>query len=104
MKRLSLKFINKGKPFILKNWTVMKHKTVLEKINKLSNTISEEDKDIEFQFFCIYESLKEIDPEIEIEDVKSLHPIMLTELFNLVYNQGKYDLYFREKGKKKGSK
>lgn len=100
----TVKKFNNGKPFILPNWTVMKHKAVLENINKLPENTTEEDKDIEFQFFCIYEGLKVIDPSVELEDIKGIHPMVLTELFNAVYEEGKCDIYFREKVKKSKSK
>lgn len=103
MTKLALKFVNKGKPFKLENWTVMKHKAVLEKISKLPKNVSEEDKDIEFQFYCIYEGLKVIDSEVKLENIKNLHPIMLSQLFEVIYNEGKYDIYFREPGKKSKS-
>ena len=100
----TVKKFNKGKPFILPNWTVMKHKSVLEGINKLPKGTSEADKDIEFQFLCVYEGLKVIDPEVDLEDIKNLHPVVLVELFNTVYAEGKCDIYFRDKGKKGKSK
>ena len=104
MTKLKLQIVNKGKPFILPNWTVMKHKAVLEEINKLPKNTSEGDKDIEFQFLCIYEGLKEVDPDIELENIRHLHPTVLVELFNAVYAEGKCDIYFRDKGKKGKSK
>jgi len=104
MTKLKLKIINKGKPFILPNWTVVKHKAVLEEINKLPKGTSETDKDIEFQFFCIYEGLKEVDPNLELDDIRHLHPTVLVALFNAVYEEGKCDIYFRDKGKKGKSK
>ena len=99
----TVKKFNSGKPFKLPNWTVMKHKTVLEEIHKLPKGTSEVIKDIEFQYWAIYESLKEIDPELDIENIKNLHPIVLSQLFDAVYNEGKYDIYFREPGKKSKS-
>ena len=104
MTKLNLKFVNGGKPFILPNWTVGKHKAVLEEVNKLSKTVSEEDKDVEFQYWCIFIGLEELDPDLQIEQVRNIHPAVLGELFNVVYSEGKCDIYFREKGKKKGSK
>ena len=70
MTKLKLKLVNKGKPFTLPNWTVAKHKAVLEEINKLPKGTSESDKDIEFQYFCVYVGLKVIDQKLEIEEVK----------------------------------
>jgi len=104
MTKLNLKIVNKGKPFVLPNWTVTKHKKVLEEINKLPKDTSEGDKDIEFQFLCIYEGLKEVDPKLTLEDVRNTHPMVLAELFNVVYSEGKCDIYFRAKGKKIKSK
>lgn len=100
MTKLKLKFVNKGKPFILPNWTVKKHKAVLEEINKLPENMSEEDKDIEFQYLCIYYGLKDVDPSLDREDIENTHPTVLTTLFNAIYEEGKCDIYFREKGKK----
>lgn len=101
MTKLKLKFVNKGKPFILPTWTVAKHKMVLEEISKLPKKTSEEDKDVEFQFLCIYIGLKELDPKLSLEKVKAkMHPAVLGDLFNAVYSEGKCDIYFREKGKK----
>ena len=104
MTKLVLKFINKGKPFTLPSWTVAKHKKVLEEINKLPTNTSEEDKDTEFQFLCIYEGLKELDPNLTLNDIRNLHPTVLIDLFNAVYSEGKCDIYFRGKGNKSKSK
>jgi hypothetical protein len=100
----TVKKFNKGKPFVLPNWTVEKHKAFLESINKLPKDTSEEDKDIAFQVFCIYEGLKVIDAEVTLENVKNVHPVVMTELFNAIYSEGKCDIYFREKVKKNKSK
>lgn len=97
------KKFNSGKPFKVPNWTVVKHKNVLEEINKLPEEMGDDMKDIEFEYLTIYESLKEIDPKIEMDDIKNLHPMVLAELFDAVYSEGKYDIYFRSKGKKKRS-
>ncbi len=105
MTKLKLKFVNGGKHFVLPNWTIAKHKTVLEKINKLPTTISEDDKDTEFQLLCVYEGLKAVDPDVDLdEDIRELHPAVLIDLFNAIYEEGKCDIYFREKGKKTRSK
>lgn len=104
MTKLKLKIVNKGKPFVLPNWTVKKHKAVLEAISKLPGKLSEADKDIEFQFLCIYYGLKSVDPELELEDIKNIHPAVLGELFDAVYTEGKCDIYFRDKSKKSKSK
>ena len=96
----TVKKFNRGKPFTLPNWTVIKHKAVLEGVNKLPKDTSETDRDTEFQFLCIYEGLKVVDPEIEVDDIKNLHPAVLIDLFNAIYSEGKCDIHFREKGKK----
>lgn len=109
MTELKLKFrredgttkkFNRGKSFTLPNWTVKKHKAALEELSKLPKKLSEADKDVEFQFLCIYYGLREVDPKLELEDVRNIHPAMLGDLFNAVYSEGKYDIYFRGKGKK----
>lgn len=100
MTKLKLKFVNNKKPFVLPNWTVKKHKTVLEQISKMPKTATEDDRDTEFQILCIYESLKEIDSDVDLEKIRVLHPATHIELFNVVYNEGKVDIYFRDKGKK----
>lgn len=102
VKKYKLTIINKGKPFTMPKWTVGKHKAALARMLKENPSATDEEKNDLFNFYVIYETLKQVDPEVSIEDVKGLHPEDMVELFNEVYNAGKEGIYFRqpEKGKK----
>jgi hypothetical protein len=101
-KKYSLKIVNNKKPFIMPKWTVGKHKAALARMLKENPKVSEEEKNDLFNYYVIYETLRQVDPEISIEDIKDLHPEDMIELFNEVYNAGKEGIYFRQpaKGKK----
>jgi hypothetical protein len=103
-KKVSLEFINKGKPFIVPKWTVKKHKAALARMNDECKGMPEEDKTDEFNYYVIYETLKQVDSSVSIDDIKELHPEDLITLFNVVYNAGKVGIFFREDTKKKGKK
>ena len=98
-KKYSLEIVNNGKPFIMPKWTVKKHRAALR--NTVANTknMSDEEQQEEFNYYVIYETLKQIDDSITVDDIKNLHPEDMMQLFNDVYNAGKEGIYFRE-GKK----
>jgi len=96
MTKYKLSFINKGKPFLMPKWTVGKHKAALaEMMNNCSN-LSDQEKEEEFTYYVIYQTLKQIDPSVSIDDIKSMHPEDVVPLFDVVYNAGKEGIYFRE--------
>lgn len=100
-KKLSLKFVNNKKPFEVKYWTVANQKNAFKRLTENSKDLSEEEKNIRFQQEVVYEKLKEFDENVKFEDIKNLHPDNLIELFELIYNAGKVDVYFRERKTKK---
>lgn len=97
--KYTLSFVNEGEEFVFEKWTVQKHKRVLSRIAKHGNKISEEEQEDLFQYYVLYESLAEIDKDVDFDKIKKLHPENLIVLFNAAYNKGKEDILFRE-GKK----
>ena len=95
--KLKLKFVNKGKPFEVSEWTVEKHEKTLEACIKSTEKMSKSQQDAEFRYYVIYAGLKEIDSSVEFETVRNLHPENIIELFNIIYNAGKVDIFFRPK-------
>ena len=104
MKKYSLKFVNKGKPFAMPKWTVGKHKAALAHMMKECKDMSEEDRTDEFNYYVIYQTLKQVDNDVTLEDIRNLHPEDLILLFNDVYNAGKEGIYFQKPVKKKTGK
>lgn len=104
--KLVLKFVNKGKPFEVVNWTVEMHEKAMVKAIEATekSKMSEIEKENELKYYIILESLQKIDSTVTIDDVKKffIHPENVVEAFNLVYYAGKQDIYFR-KGKKSPS-
>lgn len=98
--KYSLPFVNNGKPFDMPNWTVVKHKKALEDLNKNCKDMSQEEKDEEFQYYVIYETLKEIDENVDFDAIKQMHPEDHILLFNAVYSAGRTGILFREGVKK----
>jgi len=105
-KKYSLSFVNDGKPFVMPKWTVKKHRAAIKNTAKNTPNMSEEEQQEEFNYYVIYETLKQIDNSITVDDIKELHPEDMMQLFNDVYNAGKEGIYFRQpkKGKKKTKK
>ncbi len=101
-KKYSLEIVKNGQPFTMPKWTVAKHKAALQELNKECKDLSNEEKNDEFTYYVILQTLRQIDSSVTIEDVKTLHPEDIVVLFNDVYNAGKEGIYFREP--KKGSK
>ncbi len=104
MKKYSLKFVNKGKPFCMPKWTTGKHKAALAMMVKECEGMSNEDMNEEFNFYVIYQTLHQIDNNVDMEDIKELHPEDLIELFNAVYNAGKEGIFYSPQKGKQGSK
>lgn len=102
MTKYKLSIINKGKPFCMPKWTVAKHKAALARMLKENPKATDDEKNDLFNYYVIYESLRQVDSEVSIEDIKELHPEDMIELFNEVYNAGKEGIFFRQpaKGKK----
>ena len=95
-KQFTLKFVNNGKPFVMPKWTVGKHKAALAQMNAECEGLSDKEKDDEFNYYVIYQTLKQVDSEVSIDDIRGLHPEDLVLLFSEVYNAGKEGIYFQE--------
>lgn len=102
--KFNLKCVNKGKPFLMPNWTPKKHETALAKLDaaQKENKWGDKEADREFKYFVVHETLSEIDPTCELEQVRNLHPVTLIELFREVYQAGKENIYYQDfrKGRK----
>ena len=107
MKKLTLPFVNEGKPFSVSDlgtWTVKKHKSALTELKKNTKNLSAEEQDEEFKFYVIHTELKLIDESVTLEAVKKLHVENVVVLFNVIYYAGKDDIFFHTsttKGKNK---
>ena len=100
-KKLSLKFVNDGKPFEVGPWTVQKHEDTMRMIATDMKDASSEEQERSFQFYVLLVGLREIDETVTMTDIKSLHPENVVELFTLVYLSGKVDVFFHQKSKGK---
>ena len=103
--KYSLKFVNKGKPFVVTNWTVEKHEKAIAlaiEYTKDKENASETIKENWLKYAIIYQTLVEIDETVTIEDVMKFftHPENLVDAFNSVYYAGKKDIHFHESSKK----
>ncbi len=100
--KYKLKFVNKGKPFNMPHWTVGKHKAALATMITECKDMTEEERADEFNYYVIHETLKQIDPDVTIDDIKEMHPEDLVALFNDVYSAGKEGIYDKDfhKGEK----
>jgi len=81
VKKYSLKFVNNGKPFVMPKWTVGKHRAAIAQMNAEGKDIPEEIKNDEFNYYVIYQTLKQIDSNVSIDDIRELHPEDLILLF-----------------------
>ncbi len=97
MEKLNLKFVNKGKPFVVSKWTVEKHEEALALCLEATEELSKSERDKEFRYYVIYVGLKEVDANIDFEAVHILHPENVIDLFNIIYGEGKVDIFFRPK-------
>lgn len=102
--KFTIKFVNGGKPFVMPNWTPKKHEAALAKLDAAQQKNKWDDitADREFKYFVVYETLVEIDPDCDIENIRNMHPVTLIELFREVYNAGKENIYYQDfrKGRK----
>jgi len=102
--KFTLKCVNKGKSFKMPNWTPKKHESALAKLDKAQQKNKWDDKtaDREFKYYVVHETLSELDPDCEIEQIRDIHPVTLIELFREVYNAGKENIYYQDfrKGQK----
>ena len=90
--KYKLSFVNEGKPFDLENWSVIKHKKVLETMaayEEKHKNLSEEDKDDAFQNTLILEGLKGIDKNVKASDLETMHPQDKKALFTAIYFTGR---------------
>jgi len=94
--KYNLKFVNKGKPFTIPNWTTEKHETALSELVKNEKGKTPKQLDNLFRYYVVLQTLREIDETVTIEQVKNVHIENLVELFNVIYYAGKVDIVFRE--------
>jgi hypothetical protein len=92
----ALDFVNEGKPFIFPKWTIDMHEAAMLNMIKENPEATDEEKESGFRYHVLLESLKQVDEEVKLEDVKDLHPENLVVLFNAAYTSGKRDIYFRK--------
>ncbi|RLI63601.1 MAG: hypothetical protein DRO67_05470 [Candidatus Asgardarchaeum californiense] len=95
---------NKGKPFCVPKWTTGKHRAALAQLNDECSELTESEKNDEFSYYVVYQTLKQIDADVTILDLKTLHPDDLVALYSEVYNAGRKGIYFQESPKKKGKR
>jgi len=93
IKPYSLKFVNRGKPFDMPNWTPEKHESALAKLNKDTKKLNDEEQNKEFKYYVIHETLLELDEDCSMDNIRRMHPMDLIELFNAVYNAGREGIY-----------
>lgn len=97
-KPYSLKFVNKGKPFAIPNWTTKKHESALARLaaDMKGMPITEQDK--EFKHYVIYETLSTIDEtgECTLEKIRAMHPVDLIDMFHAVYDAGRKGIYSKD--------
>ena len=104
-KKLTLPFVNEGKPFTVSaTWTVEKHKQALQAVIRDHPKASNDTQDDLFKYYVVYFGLKEIDSNIDFEEIQELHADNLIALFNIIYTKGKVDIFFRQKQSKKKKK
>lgn len=101
----SVKKFNNGKPFCVPHWTTQKHKAALAQLVKESDDkkLSKEEENDLFNYYVILQTLRQIDNTVTVEDIQTLHPEDLIELFSVIYNAGKQGIYFQQP-KKTGKK
>ena len=99
--KLTLPFINKGKPFIVDNWTVEKHEKALKLMGEELGHLSPEDTDRELKYYIVYVGLSEIDETVNMDTIRKLHVDNLIDLFKIIYYKGKVDIFFHQSDKKK---
>jgi len=105
--RYKLKFVNKGKEFVMPDWTVEKHETLLEEMiqydEKLKlGEISQADYDKKYRTTMIMLSLIEIDKNLKISDLQKMHPDDFIELWVAVYRSGRTGIKVKDKDFQEG--
>jgi len=102
--KFTVKCVNKGAPFKMPNWTPKKHENSLAKLETAQEKNKWDDKraNDEFKYYVVHETLIEIDPNCELEEVRAIHPATLIDLFREVYNAGRENIYYQDfrKGRK----
>lgn len=98
--KYTLKFVNNGKEFEIPIWTVAKHERAI--VNAVARAkdkdLGEKEKEDILKFCIIWETLKEIDDKVTLEEISEffIHPDNIVEFFNAVYYEGKKDIYFHK--------
>lgn len=98
--KFTIKCVNNGKPFEMPDWTTEKHEAALAKLAKAQkeNKWDNDTAESEFKYYVIYETMLEIDPACDFDELKKFckHPVTLLQLFNEVYNAGKENIYYQD--------
>lgn len=102
--KYKLKFVNDGKPFELKPWTVDKHEKLLSELAKYEKTDSESEYDRRFRLTMMLMSLREVDEKVKEDDLMGMHPDDFTALFSAIYHAGKKGIVDEDFQKKEGKK
>lgn len=88
--KISLSFVNKGKEFSLPKMTVERHQEYLIKLKDIEEKYKDEQKkDIEANIALVLETLKMIDDNVSMDDIKKMHPQDLAELSIMIFNAGR---------------
>jgi len=100
-KTYCISFILEGKTFVMPEWTVKKHETLLEEMipydEKLTAMkISQKEYDRIYRLKMILLSVTEIDPKVTEEILHTMHPDDFIELWIAVYNSGKKGISRKE--------
>ena len=69
--KITLPFVNEGKPFTVGNWTVEMHEETLALLKEENPLLSPEEQDALFRYYVIFIGLKSIDSSVKLEDVKA---------------------------------
>ncbi len=95
--KITLPFVNDGKPFELPVWTVERHEKALNLCLNSVKDLDAKQQDKEFRFYVILTCLQEFDSSVTIKDVKTMHVDDMLELFEAIYYSGKRGIVFQEK-------
>ena len=98
--KLTLPFVNDGKPFTVGNWTIEKHAKALELMAKEKGDLSPADTEAELKYYIVYVGLSELDESVDMDTIRNLHVDNLIQLFTEIYYKGKVDIFFHQEGKK----
>lgn len=88
--KLKLSFVNNGKEFEIPKMTVKKQELVMEEVAKQNKeSMNTEKYNALLGKLMLLNSLKEVDPNVTLEDVEGLHPDDFALLFSKFWNSGR---------------